>query len=337
MNRHRTWLALTMAALCVGLLVWNNDRPQHYYHHSGEVFGTLYNIRYQAHANLSDSIRQCLKQVDDALSMFNQNSDLSRINRNEPVTVSTDFLRVFTEAQSVSDLSGGAFDMTVAPLVNAWGFGFENKAQMTAERVDSLRALIGYRRIHLQGRQIVKDHPAIRLDAGAIAKGFACDKVAEMLRRQGCTNLLVDIGGEVVARGKNSKGELWTIGLTKPIDDPTGTRQELQATLRYDSVCMATSGNYRNFYYEGTERRSHTIDPRTGYPVQHNLLSATVTASSCMRADALATACMVLGAEEAVRMIDQTDDAACCLIVGENDKQVFVLSKRWTHIEELIK
>ena len=335
MNKRRTWLALTLAALCVGLLVWNNEQPQRYYHHSGQVFGTLYNIRYQATTDLSDSIQLCLRQVDEALSMFNQESVLSRINRNEPVTPSADFLRVFNEAQAVSEWSGGAFDMTVAPLVNAWGFGFENKALMTTERVDSLLTLTGYRHIRLQDGRIVKDLPDIRLDAGAIAKGFACDKVADMLRRQGCTNLLVEIGGEVVAQGKNSKGQLWGIGLTKPIDDPTGTRQELQATLRFDSVCMATSGNYRNFYYEGSERRSHTIDPRTGYPVQHNLLSATVTASSCMRADALATACMVLGVEDAMRVIDQTEDAACCLIIAVDDKQIPVLSKRWTHIEEL--
>ncbi len=330
MNRRKRLIALTLIALSIGLLLWNNARNESFFRHDGYVFGTTYSIRYQAEKEYKDSILLCLKEVDNALSMFNEYSTLSLINRNQSVVIDPDFLTVFTQACQVSDLSNGAFDMTVAPLVNAWGFGFENKADMSPAKVDSLLALVGYKKIRLEDGNIVKDNPDIRLDANAIAKGYACDKVARFLQRKGCTNILVDIGGEVVAHGRNEKGSPWAIGINKPIDDTTGTIQELQDIIHTEDIAMATSGNYRNFYYEGTERRSHTIDPRTGYPVNHNLLSATVVASSCMRADALATACMVLGSQEALTMIEQTDDAACYLIVsGKGNQNKIIKSHKW--------
>ena len=329
MNRRKMLIAMTLVAIAIGMLFWHTEDSLRYYRHDGHVFGTIYNIQYEGSEDLSDSIAVCLQQVDQALSMFNPHSTLSRINNNDSVIPTPDIVTVFTEAQSVSLLSDGAFDMTVAPLVNAWGFGFEHQADMTAERVDSLRQLVGYGRIRIQNGTIVKDDAAIRMDAGAIAKGYGCDCVAAMLQRNGCQNLLVDIGGEVVARGTNSQGKPWRIGITKPIDDIGGTVEELQDVIETESICMATSGNYRNFYYDGAVRRSHTIDPRTGYPVQHSLLSATVTASSCMRADALATACMVLGADDALQMIERTTDAACYLIVAQGDSMRIVCSKRW--------
>ena len=158
--------------------------------------------------------------------------------------------------------------------------------------------------------------------------------IAEVLRRNGCQNYLVDIGGEVVCHGLNAKGEPWHVGITKPNLNNEGAQDDLQEILSLTDICMATSGNYRNYYYAGTERRSHTIDPRTGYPVQHSVLSATVVSSTCMRADALATACMVLGAEQALDMIRRAEDAACYLIVAQNDSLTVVSSTNWA---ELIK
>ena len=162
--------------------------------------------------------------------------------------------------------------------------------------------------------------------------------IATVLRANGCDNYLVDIGGEVVAHGINAKGEPWRIGITKPNLNNEGAQEELQEILAVSDICMATSGNYRNFYYDGSVRRSHTIDPRTGYPVQHSLLSATVVSSSCMRADALATACMVLGAEEALDLIQRAGDAACYLIVAQSaspssaqsDTLTTLTSPNWT-------
>lgn len=323
--------ALALIALSVGLLVWNiEDNPKRYHRNEGHVFGTVYAVQYEHTEDLHDTILVCLGEVDSALSMFNPRSAISRINRNEDVVVGSDFETVFLQAQEVSRLSEGAFDLTVAPLVNAWGFGFESRTDHTPAQIDSLRQLVGWRNVELIDHRIVKQRPGILLDASAIAKGYACDKVADRLRRLGITNLLVDIGGEVVAYGKNSKGEPWNIGITKPIDDPTGQKQTLQDRIQTSCLRMATSGNYRNFYYEGNEKRSHTIDPRTGRPVRHSLLSATVTAPTCMEADALATACMVLGDTASLRLINSLPGAACYLIVSRQDSLVIRTSSNWT-------
>ena len=171
------------------------------------MFGTVYHIQYEYDRDLLDNVLVCLNQVDSALSMFNPSSIITRINRNENVRTNSDFETVFLQAQKVSQLSGGAFDLTVAPLVNAWGFGFE-KCPDTQGQVDSLRLLVGYSHVRLiEDHRIEKDNPEIQLDASAIAKGFACDKVADILQQLGVHNLLVEIGGEVVAIGHNSNGQ----------------------------------------------------------------------------------------------------------------------------------
>lgn len=331
MDRKKMVTALALIALSVGMLVWNiGDRPQQFFRNEGYVFGTVYHIQYEYDRDLHDTILLCLNEVDGALSMFNTSSVISRINRNEDTMTNGDFETVFLQALEVSELSGGAFDMTVAPLVNAWGFGFDNEQERTPERIDSLRQLVGWWNVRLISHRIVKSLPDIQLDASAIAKGFACDKVADRLRCLGVKNMLVEIGGEVVAEGTNSQGKPWSVGITKPVDDTSGQRQELQDRIQTSQLCLATSGNYRNFYYEGKEKRSHTIDPRTGWPVRHSLLSATVTASSCMRADALATACMVLGDSASLQLIESIPDAACYLIVAQQDSLVIRTSSNWT-------
>ena len=332
MDRRKMITALALIALSIGLLVWNfEDKPQQrFFRNEGNVFGTVYHIQYEYDRDLLDTVLVCLNQVDSALSMFNPSSIITRINRNENVRTNSDFETVFLQAQKVSQLSGGAFDLTVAPLVNAWGFGFEKRPD-TQGQVDSLRLLVGYSHVRLiEGHRIEKDNPEIQLDASAIAKGFACDKVADKLQQLGVHNLLVEIGGEVVAIGHNSNGQPWNIGITKPIDDNTGVQQELQDRIQTDNLRLATSGNYRNFYYDGTQKRSHTIDPRTGYPVRHSLLSATITANSCMEADALATACMVLGDTAALQLINAIPDAECYLIVASQDTFLVRTSNHWT-------
>ena len=183
--------------------------------------------------------------------------------------------------------------------------------------------------MRLENHALQKDDERITLDASAIAKGYACDVVADLLRENACENLLVDIGGEVVLQGVNDKGKPWRVGISKPKMDATGMEKELQEVIESSHLCMATSGNYMQYYFVNGERRSHTIDPRTGYPVAHSLLSATVTASTCMRADALATACMVLGEKEALNMIECTPDAACYLIVAQADSLRIITSSRW--------
>ena len=288
-KRHiRLWA--TLSALVLGgvvLFAFRDNKPEvQYFKHQGYVFGTYYNIRYSATESLEDSILVCLDAFDASLSTFNPHSTISVLNQGRDTVWDAYFTEMYACAMEVNSLSNGAFDITVAPLVNAWGFGFTNRETVTPELIDSLRNV------------------KTVLDASAIAKGQACDVVARLLREKGAENYLVDIGGEVVLHGVNDQGEPWRVGITKPEDDPTGEKSEIQEVITSTDLCMATSGNYRQFYYENGVRRSHTIDPRTGYPVNHNLLSATVIAPSCMRADALATACMVLGVDSAMQLIE---------------------------------
>ena len=323
------------------LLIWGwKDEPRlRYFRNEGKVFGTYYNIRYEAKADLQDSINAALTAFDNSLSMFNPHSILSAINANRDTTTDAAFEAMWAEAERVYALSHGAFDITVAPLVNYWGFGrrvagdsysnLQSSISNLQSPIDSLLSFVGFEKVALVNHRVVKDDYRTQIDGGAVAKGQACDMIADVLRRQGCTNWLVDIGGEVVAHGVNDKGTPWHIGITKPNLNNEGAQEDLQEVLAVSDICMATSGNYRNYYYADGERRSHTIDPRTGYPVQHPLLSATVVSSSCMRADALATACMVLGAEEAIAMIDRAKDAACYLIVAENDSLCVIQSPKW--------
>ena len=327
--KQKKWIALTFMIIAALLLLLLPDNPkQQYYHHQGNIFGTYYNIRYQATEDLHDAIQQRLQDFDHSLSMFNPNSVITHINRNDSITTDPLFEAMYAEAHAISLLSNGAFDITVRPLVNAWGFG--NNPQHTATpNIDSIMAFVGYEKVHLVDHHVIKDDERTTLDASAIAKGYACDVVANLLRENGCENLLVDIGGEVVLQGVNDKARPWRVGITRPTIDATGAEQELQEVIESSNLCMATSGNYLQYYFVNGERRSHTIDPRTGYPVNHSLLSATVKASSCMRADALATACMVLGKKEALDMIERTPDAACYLIVAEADTLQIITSSRW--------
>lgn len=328
----RKWVSLGLLLLGLAVLLLFEEEPRkQFYRSKGQVFGTYYSIQYAGTHDLDTVILRTFSDFDRSLSMFNPQSVISAVNANRDTVVDSYFEQMWAEAQRVSRISNGAFDITVAPLVNLWGFGFKNREQVTAAKVDSLLPLVGYEKVHLVNHRIRKDHPCSMLDASAVAKGQACDVIAEVLSKHGCTDYLVDIGGEVVAKGVNKKGEAWRIGITKPVDDPTGQSRAMEYIIATENICMATSGNYRNFYYEGDERRSHTIDPRTGYPVQHHLLSATVVSSSCMRADALATACMVLGEEEALRMIDATDDSACYLIVSQADTTRTLSSSRWVY------
>jgi len=333
----KKWIALVLAIAAALLLLFLPNEPEkEYFHHQGNIFGTYYNIRYEATTNLHTAIQQRLQQFDQSMSIFNPNSVISQINRNQEVLTDSLFEAMYYEAQSISQLSHGAFDITVAPLVNAWGFGTngalgdEEKRRLGEKsRIDSIKMFVGYEKISLSDHRIIKTDNRITLDASAIAKGYACDVIAHLLRANGCENLLVDIGGEVVLQGVNDLGNPWRVGITRPTIDATGAEKELQEVIESTQLCMATSGNYLQYYFVDNQRRSHTIDPRTASPVNHPLLSATIVASSGMRADALATACMVLGEQEALAMIEKTKDAACYLIVADNDNLRIAKSKRW--------
>lgn len=334
MRGKKKWIALALVLFGLAvLLFWQEEPRTRYYHNQGQVFGTYYNIRYEGTKDLEQDILQRLSEFDGSLSMFNKQSTIARINRNECDSTDALFETMYAEARAVSELSHGAFDITVAPLVNLWGFGLRQGQYdaVSQQEIDSVMAFVGHQHIVLHNHRLLKDDRRTTLDASAIAKGYGCDVIAMLLNEHDCTNYLVEIGGEVVLRGVNDKGEKWRVGISKPQDDADGATSDYQDIIVSSHLNMATSGNYRQFYYRDGERRSHTIDPRTGYPVNHGLLSATVTASTCMRADALATACMVLGADEALQMIENTEDAACYLILASQDSTEYkiVKSKNW--------
>ena len=285
---------------------------------SGMVFGTTYSITYQYHENLKSDIEGVMQQVDNSLSPFNKSSVITAINNNTSTKADKYLTEVFTLAQTVNKETDGAFDITVAPLVNAWGFGFRNGTRPTDTQTDSLLAIVGQEKVTLKDGEIIKSDPRIMLDCSAIAKGFGVDKVAEFLAGKGIENFLVEIGGEISARGKNSRGTEWNIGVTKPVDDSLSINQENQAVLQITDKAMATSGNYRNFYYEGGKKYAHTINPHTGKPAQSDILSATVMAQTCAVADAYATAFMVLGSEKAKEILKKHPELQAYLILSDN-------------------
>lgn len=285
---------------------------------SGMVFGTTYSITYQYHENLKSDIEDVMKQVDNSLSPFNKSSVITAINNNTSTKADKYLTEVFTLAQTVNKETDGAFDITVAPLVNAWGFGFRSGTKPTEAQTDSLLAIVGQDKVTLKDGEIIKSDPHIMLDCSAIAKGFGVDKVAEFLAGKGIKNYLVEIGGEISARGMNSRGTEWNIGITKPVEDSLSINQENQAVLQITDKAMATSGNYRNFYYEGGKKYAHTINPHTGKPAQSDILSATVIAESCAVADAYATAFMVLGSEKVKEILKKHPELQAYLILSDN-------------------
>ena len=312
-QRNFLWIALLVLGT-IWILARHN-RTQPYYTINGLIFGTVYNITYQYDGDLKVEIDEELKRFDGSLSPFNDTATITRINRNEDIVPDTFFTNVFHRSMEISEETDGAFDITVAPLANAWGFGFKKGAFPDSAMIDSLLDITGYTKVTLSNEgKVVKQDERMMLSCSAVAKVYAVDVIAQFLAKKGIKNFMVDIGGEIVAQGENPKKDLWRIGINKPVDDSLSINQELQTVLNVTGVGIATSGNYRNFYYKDGKKYAHTIDPRTGYPVQHNILSATVIAKDCMSADAYATAFMVMGLEEAERFADAHPDIDACFI-----------------------
>ena len=305
MKRH----LYPIVTLLASILILASCNKKQYYHERGTVFHTIYNIKYEAPKLLTDKIDAELQAFNLSLNPFNPNSIVAKVNRNEDAVLDEWFTTVFNKAMEVSAASDGAFDVTVAPLINMWGFGFENSDSVSQHAIDSIKQFVGYRKIRIENNRIVKSDPRIKLNFSAIAKGYACDVVASLLEREGVTNYMVDIGGEVAAKGKNPNGNCWQIGINKPEDDSTGIANEVERLVRLcDKSGMATSGNYRNYYIKDGKKYAHTIDPHTGYPTEKSILSATIIANDCMTADAYATTFMVMGVEEASKLAENIPD-----------------------------
>lgn len=271
----------------------------------GEAQGTTYSIIYYSDENTSykSEVDSILKSIDLSLSTYVPNSIISRINNNDtPVVADKYFMDVFNKAQEISSLTDGAFDITVAPVINAWGFGFTKKAEVDSAMIDSLLNYVGYKNIRFEKDKVIKPAPPVMLDFNAIAQGYTVDVLAAFLEGKGLRNYMIELGGEVKTKGKKIDSSPWKIGIDQPNETETNGRP-LQAIIELENNALATSGNYRKFYIENGKKYAHIIDPKTGYPVNHNLLSATVIAKDCMTADALATAFMVMGMEKAKQFL----------------------------------
>ena len=321
MNKKRLiWQLPFLILLIVGtILIIRNQNITPYHNDKGMVFGTTYSITYQADSSLHTSIKKELQKVDEALSPFTKQAVITAVNENRNMTVNKMFADVFLMAEKISEDTDGAFDITVAPLVNAWGFGFKSGKHPSRHDIDSLKTIIGYKKVSLNDLRVTKTDPRVMLDCSSIAKGYGSDAVAAMLERHGVKNYMVEIGGEIVTKGISQKRMPWKIGVTKPIDDSLSLSQEIQCIINVTDKAMATSGNYRNFYYHGGKKYAHTIDPKTGYPVQHSILSATVIANNCATADAYATAFMVMGMEKAQKLLERHPELMAYIIFADKD------------------
>lgn len=282
---------------------------------TGKTMGTTYSIKYIASANAPSStiihaeIEKRLVDVNNQMSTYLPQSELSRFNKsreaNVPFTVSPALATVVAEAIRLNAITEGALDVTVGPLVNLWGFGPEKKPvdQVPDEaELNARRALVGIDKLEVQGNSLIKRTPELYVDLSSIAKGYGVDVVAEYLISLGIHDYMVDIGGEVRTSGKNAKDIVWRIAIEKPIE---GSEQTGQAVISLKDIAMATSGSYRNYFEVDGKRYSHTIDPKTGHPITHNLVSISVIAPTCMEADGLATGLDVLGPERALAVANR--------------------------------
>jgi thiamine biosynthesis lipoprotein len=286
----------------------------------GLAEGTSYNITYHDNRkrDFAEDIKELLSGYEKSMSVYDPDSTISKINRNESIQADKYFIEVFNKAKEISALTDGYFDMSAEPLFKAWGFSFGNKTTLDAKEIEALKQSVGMDKIALKGRRVVKSNPNAVVNGNAIAKGYSADIVAEFLEQKGIINYLVEIGGEIRIKGKNISGEIWRIGIDKPVDGNHIPGQEMQVILQITDRAIATSGNYRQFYIdENGQKVSHTIDPKTGYPVKHNLLSTTVIAKDAMSADAIATAFMVMGVEKALNYSQKMKDVDALFIYNE--------------------
>ena len=298
----------------------------------GFALGTIYHIVYEQparkvtgkdvpqkpHINIPDMVEQTFKEINTSLSIYNQESIISKVNRNEPVALDSLFVTVFLCGKEVYSLTSGAFDMAAAPYFDLWGFGLKNREEVTQSKLDSIAEFVGMDKVSISDGKIVKTDPRISLSANAIAKGYCSDLIALRLQEAGINHFLVEVGGEIYCKGVSPQGRAWNIGIDRPEFGNLTPGRDMQTTLLISGQGLATSGNYRNYYEVDGQKYGHTVDPATGRPVQHSLLSATVIAPDCMSADAFATAFMVMGLEKTQRFLEAHPQMDAILIYSDH-------------------
>jgi FAD:protein FMN transferase len=290
---------------------------------TGFTQGATYSIIYDSlegpgTGKVQKLVVKILDDIDMSLSVYNDSSVISKLNRNETDMPDEMFTEVFNRSKEISTISGGAFDITVMPLVRAWGFGPDEHKNFDITRLDSLLSLVGFNKVELRDGHLIKSDPRITLDVNAIAQGYTVDVICRAFDMAGINNYLVEVGGELKAKGTKG-GKPWKIGIDKPSDDNMVPGTELQAIISLSGKALATSGNYRKFYIENGVKYSHTIDPKTGYPAKNRLLSATIIAADCATADGIATACMVMGVDKAISFIQNKSDIEGYLVYSDDN------------------
>ena len=273
----------------------------------GMVWNTTYHIVYEGGEELKDSILSVLKEVENSVSVFADNSLVSKVNRNKDQRVDRHFINVYHTSLNINQLTEGRFDPTLSPLIEAWGFGKGHQPTADTLRIDSIMEFVGIEKTRLEKDTLFKEDERISFNFSALAKGYGVDCVADMLERNGVRNFLIEIGGEIRCLGHNPKNEDWTISIDSPMEGNNAPGHFSVSEIRLTEGGVATSGNYRNFHETSDGKYGHTISPADGRPVKTDVLSATVIAPSAMLADALATSCMAIGSEAGMKLCDQLD------------------------------
>ena len=320
-NQKRTKAIILAIIGIIGIIVVFTIKPERkrWINNSGITWNTEYNIKYCHHTNLSDSIISVLREVELSVSPFNKKSRITAINENRSDTLDGYLSRLYDKSVEINRESGGAFDPTVSPLVNLWGFGYEKTGKANRQAVDSILMFVGIDKTRKEGIRIVKSDGRTTFNFSAIAKGMGCDEVGKMLERNGVTDYIVEIGGEITAKGHNPKGQKWRISIDKPINANDTVIHHSAGIVEITNCGIATSGNYRNYHTDSAGNKvAHTINPRTGVPEQSDVLSATVIAPDCMTADAYATTFMVLGLEKSKKLLDKHPEISAMLITSDN-------------------
>lgn len=320
-NQKRTKAIILAIIGIIGIIVVFTIKPERkrWINNSGITWNTEYNIKYCHHTNLSDSIISVLREVELSVSPFNKKSRITAINENRSDTLDGYLSRLYDKSAEINRESGGAFDPTVSPLVNLWGFGYEKTGKANRQAVDSILMFVGIDKTRKEGIRIVKSDGRTTFNFSAIAKGMGCDEVGKMLERNGVTDYIVEIGGEITAKGHNPKGQKWRISIDKPINANDTVIHHSAGIVEITNCGIATSGNYRNYHTDSAGNKvAHTINPRTGMPEQSDVLSATVIAPDCMTADAYATTFMVLGLEKSKKLLDKHPEISAMLITSDN-------------------
>ena len=308
--------------LITGLLVLAScNKPQKIVL-QGLAQGSYYAITYydEKGRNFQHEVDSIFHAVDMSVNLWVDSSIISKVNRNEEVTLDSIFINNFNIAQEAAQLSDGYFDPTISPIVAAWGFSYKTGDSITPQLIDSLKQLVDYRKIRIENEKIVKENPSIQLDFNAIAQGYTSDLIAHFLESRGIENYLVDTGGEIMARGEKPDGKPWIVGIEKPAEN-WDSEQVVQTRIALRDKGLVTSGSTRKYVERNGKRYSHCIDPKTGYPVEHQLLSVTVLADNSVWADALASICMVMGKEKSLPLIENLDEVeAYYIFVNEKNE-----------------